>query len=136
MAEKLFKVEIVTPKKVVFSSDVQSFTAPGTNGSFQVLVNHAPFLSSIGIGEVKLTDAGGNNWRYATSGGFVEVKNNHVVMLAESAERSDEIDVARAEQAKQRAVERLERHDPTTDIDRARLALLRALNRLRVAQKG
>jgi len=83
MAEKLFKVEIVTPKKVVFSSDVQSFTAPGTNGSFQVLVNHAPFLSSIGIGEVKLTDAGGNNWRYATSGGFVEVKNNHVVMLAE-----------------------------------------------------
>lgn len=135
MAGKSFKLEIVTPKKVVFSSDVQSFTAPGTNGSFQVLVNHAPFLSSIAIGEVKLTDASGVTWRYATAGGFVEVKNNHVVMLAESAERSDEIDVARAEKAKERAQQRLASHDPDIDIERARLALHRAMNRLRVAQK-
>jgi F-type H+-transporting ATPase subunit epsilon len=135
MAEKSFKLEIVTPKKVVYSSEVLSFTAPGTNGSFQVLVNHAPFLSSVGIGEVKLTDAVGNNTRYATTGGFVEVKNNHVVMLAESAERSDEIDVARAEKAKERAQKRLESHDTGIDIERARAALHRAMNRLRVAQK-
>ena len=135
MAEKLFKLEIVTPKKVAFSGDVVSFSAPGVVGGFQVLYNHAPLLSEIGIGEVKLRNPDGNEVRFATSGGFVDVLNNHVTLLAETAERADEIDKVRAEAAKERASKRLSAQQYETDFDRARIALLRALNRLRIASK-
>ncbi len=136
MAVKTFKLEIVTPKKLVFSGDVVSFSAPGTVGGFQVLRDHAPLLSEIGIGEVKISDAEGNERRYATSGGFVDVKRNQVVLLAETAERSDEIDQQRALSARDRASNRLAEHPGDLDPFRARSALQRAVNRLRVAQKG
>ena len=135
MADKAFKLEIVTPKKIVFSGDVTSFSAPGVAGGFQVLKSHAPFLSNIAIGEVKLVDAAGSESRFATSGGFVEVHDNKVILLAETAERSDEIDVARAEIAKERARKRLAAKTAEIDVDRARLALFRALNRLKVADQ-
>jgi F-type H+-transporting ATPase subunit epsilon len=135
MAEKTYRLEIVTPKKVVFSGDVTSFSAPGVVGGFQVLRSHAPLLSNIAIGEVKLTDAAGNEFRYATSGGFVEVHENKLVMLAETAERSDEIDITRAEAARERAQGRLAEKKAETEIERARLALHRALNRLKVAAR-
>jgi F-type H+-transporting ATPase subunit epsilon len=136
MAEKTFKLEIVTPKKVVFSGDVTSFSAPGVMGGFQVLYNHAPLLAAIGIGEAKIQDPSGAEFRYATSGGFVDVVANHVTLLAESAERAEEVDVSRAEAAKERASRRLHERAEGTDIDRARVALQRALNRLRVAGRG
>ncbi|MBM4160501.1 MAG: F0F1 ATP synthase subunit epsilon [Ignavibacteria bacterium] len=136
MAEKLFRLEIVTPKKVVFSGDVTSFTAPGVVGGFQVLKSHAPLLSNIAIGEVKIIDAADAESRYATSGGFVEVHDNKVVMLAETAERSDQIDVTRAEAARDRARGRLAEKAAGTDVERARLALHRAINRLKVAGRG
>ncbi len=136
MAEKKFQLEIVTPQRVVFKGDVESFSAPGVMGSFQVLVNHAPLLSAIGVGEAKMRDTQGNEIRYATSGGFVEVMNNRVVMLAESAERSNEIDVQRAEKAKSRAKERLEQHLKEIDVERAKVALARALNRLKIAGRA
>jgi F-type H+-transporting ATPase subunit epsilon len=135
MAEKIFKLEIVTPKKVVFSGDVTSFSAPGVLGGFQVLKSHAPFLSSLSIGEVKVIDAAGNESRYATSGGFVEVHENKVILLAETAERSDEIDVWRAEAARERARKRLAKKRAEIDDDRARLALYRAMNRLKVTDQ-
>jgi F-type H+-transporting ATPase subunit epsilon len=135
MAEKVFKLEIVTPKKIVFSGDVISFSAPGVVGGFQVLKSHAPLLSNIAVGEVKLIDVSGTESRYATTGGFVEVHDNKVIMLAETAERSDEIDVARAEAARERARKRLAEKAEKTDIDRARLALFRAMNRLKVADQ-
>jgi F-type H+-transporting ATPase subunit epsilon len=135
MAEKKFQLEIVTPQRVVFKGDVESFSAPGVMGSFQVLVNHAPLLSAIGVGEAKMHDPQGNEIRYATSGGFVEVMNNRVVMLAESAERSNEIDVQRAEKAKSRAQQRLQQRTADIDLDRAKVALARAMNRLKVAQR-
>ncbi|MGA3246091.1 MAG: F0F1 ATP synthase subunit epsilon [Bacteroidota bacterium] len=135
MADKAFKLEIVTPKKIVFSGDVISFSAPGVVGGFQVLKSHAPLLSNIAIGEVKLVDGSGQELRYATSGGFVEVHENKVVMLAETAERSDEIDVARAEAARERARKRLAEKRADIDVDRARLALFRSLNRLKVADQ-
>ena len=136
MADKTFKLEIVTPKKIVFSGDVVSFSAPGEVGSFQVLVNHAPLLSSIKIGEVKLQDNSEKQHRFATSGGFVEVLSNKVVMLAETAEHADDIDVKRAESAKMRAEERVQNKSSDIDIERARIALARALNRLKVVQRG
>ena len=136
MADKTFKLEIVTPRKMLFNGEVTSFSAPGEVGSFQVLIKHAPLLSAIKIGEVKLEDIGGQQMRFATSGGFVEVLSNHVVMLAETAERTDEIDVKRADAAKARAEERFQKRADDIDIERAKLALARALNRLRIAQRG
>lgn len=135
MAEKSFTLEIVTPRKMVFKGEVSSFSAPGVVGGFQVLYNHAPLLSSLQIGEVKFVDAGGREVRYATSGGFVEVKDNHVVLLAETAERADEIDVARAKAAEERARKRLADTSKDIDVARAQAALARAVNRLRIAQR-
>ena len=136
MSVKTFKLEIVTPAKLLFSGDVVSFTAPGTAGGFQVLYDHAPLLAEIGIGEVKLTDTEGNVRRIATSGGFVDVKKNHVVMLAETAERSDEIDRDRALAAKERAAGLLAGKGEDLDDARARSAVARAINRLRVVQRA
>jgi F-type H+-transporting ATPase subunit epsilon len=136
MPEKSYNLEIVTPRKIAFSNRVQSFTAPGSMGSFQVLHDHAPLLSSTAIGEVKVVDHAGNTLRFATSGGFVQVLSNRVTMLAETAERSDEIDTARAEAARDRALKRLAGKEADIDIVRARLALARALNRLRVAGRS
>ena len=135
MPEQLFRLEIVTPRKVEFNGDVSSFSAPGVVGGFQVLKSHAPLLSSVTIGEVKLVEESGRELRYATGGGFVEVRDNHVVMLAESAERSDSIDAARAEAARERAEARLAVKKDEVDQERAQLALQRALNRLRVSRK-
>jgi F-type H+-transporting ATPase subunit epsilon len=133
MPDKTFKLEIVTPPKIVYNGSVVSFTAPGTVGSFQVLHNHAPLLSSIGIGQIKIVDDRGKDLRYATSGGFVEVRENHVVTIAETAERADEIDVDRAKAALERATKRLEEKRSDTDFVRARAALARAVNRLKIA---
>lgn len=133
MAEKMFTLEIVTPRKVAYRGDVSSFSAPGVVGGFQVLRSHAPLLSNIGIGEVKIADPEGKESRYATSGGFVEVHDNKVIMLAETAERADEIDAGRAQAARERAQKRLAEKRIETDIERAKVALQRAINRLNVA---
>lgn len=136
MAEKIFKLEIVTPRKVTYNADVTSFTAPGVVGGFQVLRSHAPLLSNVGVGVVKIVDAEGKELHYATSGGFVEVHDNKVIMIAETAERSDELDVNRAQAARDRAQKRLAEKKIEVDLDRARMALQRALNRLRVADRS
>jgi len=136
MAEKIFKLEIVTPKKVTYNADVTSFTAPGVVGGFQVLRSHAPLLSNVGVGVVKIVDTEGKELHYATSGGFVEVHDNKVIMIAETAERSDELDVNRAQAARDRAQKRLAEKKIEVDLDRARMALQRALNRLRVADRS
>jgi F-type H+-transporting ATPase subunit epsilon len=134
MYEKSFDLEIITPIRVVLSEAVTSVSVPGVQGGFQVLYNHAPLMAAIGIGQMKVRDTEGRDTRYATGGGFVEVKDNKVVVLVESAERADEIDVARAQAAKDRADHRLHMRSEEIDTDRARVAMLRALNRLRVAQ--
>jgi F-type H+-transporting ATPase subunit epsilon len=135
MADKSFTLEIITPRKMVFRGEVISFSAPGVMGGFQVLYNHAPLLSNLQIGEVKYVDAQGREVRYAISGGFVEVRDNHVVLLAETAERSDEIDTERAKAAEERARKRIAEKSKDTDVQRAQAALARALNRLKVAQR-
>jgi len=136
MADKNFTLEIVTPRKMVFRGEAGSFSAPGVMGAFQVLVDHAPMLAEIGIGEVNVRERDGKNTNYATSGGVVEVKKNHVILLAESAERADEIDRQRAGAARDRAKKRLEEKPAGIDVERARIALLRAINRLKVSTRG
>ena len=133
MSDKHFQLDIVTPAKTVYTGVVNSVTAPGVIGNYQVLFNHAPLLSAIGIGEIKITDADGAKHRFATSGGFVEVKSNKVIVLAESAESEEEINKDRAEKSKKRAADRLAQKQSDIDIERARIALLRSLNRLKIA---
>lgn len=135
MYEKPFTLEIVAPDRVVFTGDATSVSAPGVEGGFQVLANHAPLLSSLDIGEIKVKGLDGRDTWFAASGGFLEVRRNHVVVLVETAERSDEIDVARARASKERAEKRLSTPAKDLDPDRARTSLFRALNRLRVAAK-
>jgi F-type H+-transporting ATPase subunit epsilon len=132
MAEKTFHLEIVTPKRIVFKGEVTSFSAPGLDGGFQVLHSHAPLLASVKIGKVKIIEASGTESLYAISGGFVEVRENKVILLAETAERSNEIDVERVKAARDRALKRIAEKYPQTDIERAKLALYRALNRLKI----
>jgi F-type H+-transporting ATPase subunit epsilon len=135
MYERPFKLQIVTPAGILYQSDATSLTAPGTQGSFQVLYSHAPFLSTLEIGELKVKGKDGNDLLFATSGGIVEVKDNGVVVLAETAEASASIDVQRAQRANERAVARIRSKDSDVDLERARLSMMRALNRLRVASK-
>ncbi|MEW6510322.1 MAG: F0F1 ATP synthase subunit epsilon [Bacteroidota bacterium] len=133
MYDKPFALEIISPTRVVFQGQAASVSAPGAMGGFQVLHSHAPLLSALRIGPVKVKDMEGRDTVYATGGGFLEVRQNSVVVLVESAERPEEIDVARAQAARERAERRLKSHDPAVDAARAEAALARALNRLRLA---
>ncbi|MEK6552455.1 MAG: ATP synthase F1 subunit epsilon, partial [Bacteroidota bacterium] len=100
-------VEIITPSKSAYKGEIKSLTVPGTSGNFQVLFNHAPILSTFEIGKIKLSDAHDNEIEYATSGGTVEVNDNKILVLADSAETSDGIDIERAKKSYERAKERL-----------------------------
>jgi F-type H+-transporting ATPase subunit epsilon len=127
-----FQLEIVTPERRVYSGAAERFQGPGTEGSFGVLARHAPFLTSLKTGQLAFLDAKGKERRMAASGGFVEVGDNQVTVLAETAEFAEDIDVARARAARSRAQERLEKKEEGIDLARAQAALARALNRLKV----
>jgi F-type H+-transporting ATPase subunit epsilon len=136
MIMKELFLEVVTPSKTAYSGDIKSVSVPGTLGNFQVLFNHAPILSSMEIGIVKIVDDEGKEFEYSTSGGTIEVLNNKVLLLAESFESPDEIDARRAEEAEQRAKELLSRKNKADiDLDRAELALHRSINRLKLKKK-
>ena len=128
------KVEIVTPSKVAFDGEVKSITIPGTKGNFQVLYNHAPLMSSFEVGFISIDSDSNEKVHYATSGGTVEVLSNKVVVLAESFESKEDIDLKRAEEAKDRAKKRIKKETDETDIDlvRAEFALKRAINRIKL----
>ena len=134
MAE-LFDLEIITPEKIVFKGQISSVTCPGADGRFQILRNHAPFISALNIGPLWFIDEEGSRRLFAVSGGASHVLKNKVLILADTAESKEEIDLARAESAKNRADERIRSKAADMDVDRAKLALLRALNRLKTANK-
>ena len=128
-------LEIITPEKPIFRDQIDAVTIPGTQGSFQILKNHAPIISSFEIGIIKVRKSDLETY-YATSGGTVEVNKNNVLVLADSIEKVSDIDQDRAEQAKQRAEERLrKKHEENIDEVRAKAALNRALNRLNAVKK-
>ncbi|MBI5647206.1 MAG: F0F1 ATP synthase subunit epsilon [Ignavibacteriae bacterium] len=129
-----FDLKIVTPNRVVFEGKAASVSCPGTEGRFQVLAKHAPLLSSLDIGELDVVDEQNTRVEYAVSGGVVQVYHNAVLVLADTAERREEIDTARASAARTRAEQRLAGRTPDTDVERARASLYRALNRLKVAR--
>jgi F-type H+-transporting ATPase subunit epsilon len=127
-------LEITTPTRLVVSESVDEVVAPGIEGYFGVLPGHAPFLTTLGIGIVTYR-IGRDEQRLAVAGGFAEVRNDKVIILADSAERPEEIDRARAERAKERAERRLSgRSQEEVDFARCQAALARALTRLAVAR--
>jgi F-type H+-transporting ATPase subunit epsilon len=132
---RTFTVEVVTPERVLFSSDqVVSLTAPGWEGSFGVMALHAPMVVASRTGVITLKLADGEEVRIATTGGFFEVADNRAVILCDVAELDREIDVERARRALQRALERLRNfQDPTIDRERAQQARDRAMARLKAA---
>jgi F-type H+-transporting ATPase subunit epsilon len=133
MAEKI-KLEVVTPEKYVVDEEVEIVVAPGVIGEFGVLIGHTPFLTTLKTGTVRYTDANGKERFVFVSGGFAEALPDKVTVLAESAERRRDIDVARAKAAQQRAQDRLAQ-EKAEDIDflRAQIALERSINRLNLA---
>jgi F-type H+-transporting ATPase subunit epsilon len=135
MAERL-TLELATPTRMVVAETVDEVVVPGSEGYFGVLPGHAPLLATLGIGE--LTYRIGRDERHvAIAGGFAEVRNDKVIVLADSAERPQDIDRARAERARDRAEQRLAgRAQDEIDYARAGAALARALTRIQVAGRG
>jgi F-type H+-transporting ATPase subunit epsilon len=135
VAERL-TLELATPMRMVVAETVDEVVVPGSEGYFGVLPGHAPLLATLGIGE--LTYRFGRDERHvAVAGGFAEVRNDKVIVLADTAELPAEIDRARAERARDRAEQRLTgRAADEVDYVRAGAALARALTRLQVAARG
>ncbi len=134
MANKIL-LEVVTPSRLLVSEEVELATAPGTDGVFGAMANHSPLLATLKIGEMHYLNEG-NAVRIALSGGFCDVSNNRMTVLAESAELSTEIDVDRALKAKERAERRLQEAEARKgdiDLARAQAAFARALTRIHIA---
>lgn len=129
------ELHVVAPDRQVVREEVHEVQVPGRNGYLGILPGHAPLLSELQLGELSYRQ--GAVWHYLTVfRGFVEVLPDRVIVLAECAERGEEIDVARAREACARAEERMKSQDPDLDWTRAQLALQRALIRLQVAGKA
>ena len=135
MADKL-RFELATPTRLVVAAEADEVVAPGVEGYFGVWPGHAPFLTSLQSGAVSYR-AGREEHALAVHGGFAEVGGDHVIILADQTERPEEIDVARAQAARQRAEQRLAgRSQDEIDYTRALAALRRALARLEVAGRS
>lgn len=129
------RLEIISAERVVYSEDVDIVVAPGIQGQLGILAHHAPLMTMLQPGELMVRRNNEEESMFV-SGGFLEVRGDKVVVLADIAERADEIDIARAEAAKHRAEERIAEHPAHVDHARAEAALLRSMIRLRVAEKG
>ncbi|GAB6059617.1 F0F1 ATP synthase subunit epsilon [Desulfonatronum parangueonense] len=127
---KTIHLEIVTPDRKLLSEDVEFVGAPGYNGEFGVLPDHAPFLSALGVGSLHYNKDGRTYWIFL-SGGFAEVSGNKMSVLAEVAERAEEIDAERARKAKERAEKRMIEQKAQIDFARTQAALQRALARMK-----
>jgi F-type H+-transporting ATPase subunit epsilon len=129
------KLDIVTAERIVYSEEVDIVVAPGIEGQLGILPHHAPLMTILQAGEL-VVRRGNQEDIMAISGGFLEVRPDRVIVLADSAERAEEIDLARAEAAKKRAEERLrDRKVEGLDEARAEASLRRAVARLSVAEK-
>jgi F-type H+-transporting ATPase subunit epsilon len=136
MLPEAIELIVVTPERELLRESVVEVTIPGLDGAFGILPGHAPMITELGIGEMSYrTRTSSQPVLLAILRGFAEVLPDRVTILAETAERAEEIDLARAESAKARAEQRLAANDANIDWDRATVALQRALIRIQVARK-
>jgi F-type H+-transporting ATPase subunit epsilon len=127
------RLEFVTPERAIVHEDVDEVELPGEDGYFGVLPGHAPLLAALRVGEMWYRKGGETHFSFV-AGGFAEVLPDRVSLLAQIAEKADEIDVQRAEAAKRRAEDRLAKPTSEFDFERARVALMKALTRLHVSR--
>ena len=133
----MIKFKIVTPEKVIYENEIFQISIPTMNGEITILPNHIPLISVLKAGEMRIKDKNGEH-NLAVSGGFLEVRgNNEIVILADHAERVADIDLAKTEEAKQRAEEQMKNIKNVQDVDYARLQAVidRELNKIRIAKK-
>jgi F-type H+-transporting ATPase subunit epsilon len=129
-----FQVEIVTPEKMVVKEEAEEMQIPGKNGYLGILPGHAPLITELAVGEITYRKGGSTHY-LSVAWGFAEVLPDKVTILAETAERPDEIDIGRAQEAKRRAEEEFKAGKTEDDFTHAEDALKRAETRLDVAQK-
>ena len=126
-------VEIVTHEGVAYQGEADGLVAPGVDGYFGLLPRHAPMIAELGVGDLRLRH--GAQWEhFALAGGILHVRDGAVVIMADTIEHATQIDVERARASAERARQRLASRPPDVDLRRAELAMLRALNRLRVVE--
>jgi len=129
------QLEIVTPERLAFSGPVDSVVLPGIEGELGVLPHHAPLLAMLGVGELRLRREGAAEESFAIVGGFVQVRPDKVVVMAETADMAAEIDLEKAQEARREAERALESgYQEGADLSAARAALQQALLRIRVAE--
>lgn len=134
-AKRTMRLEVVTPREVVFAADADMIVAPATEGSLGILPLHAPLVSALDPGVLRVQQDG-MEVKMAVSGGFIVVKPHKTVVLADTAERAENIDVERAMAARERAIKRLTSKGEGIDLIRAEAALRRATARLKAAGHG
>ena|SRR6185369_17038346 len=134
MSEHLLDIDIVTPARIIYSGKAESVSVPGTKGPFQVLFNHAPIISSLDIGAIKILDENHHETIYATDGGFVEVLKNHVSIIVETAEEAHTINVAVAEAKAEELKVTLEATQNYTQRDEIKKEIAKLENKVRVAE--
>jgi len=132
--EKTFPFEILTLQKLFLREEIRFVIAPGQEGVFEILANHAPFVFALKPGALRMRRPDGEDQYVAVGTGFLVVQKDRTTVLTRSAERPEEIDVERARRAKERAEQRLEQKSSDMDMARAQAALQRALARLKVAE--
>ncbi len=130
---KILNLEVVTPERIMLQEETQSIIVPAAEGLLGLLPNHAPIITGLNPGLIKFRQ-GADLHVLAIGGGFMEVSNNKVSILADTAELPDEIDVDRANAAKERAQQRLKEPPAGLDVHRAELAFHRAMARIRAAE--
>ena len=131
---KLFNLKILTPEREFFDGDVEAVAADAPDGSVMVLVDHAPFIMPVSIGNISIKQD--NKWDSSVnSEGFMEVRRDGVMIFVQSCEHPDEIDARRAEEARKRAIEHMRQKQSMTEYKQSKIALARAMARLQAEAK-
>ncbi len=128
----MYLLSIVTPEKIFLEEQVISTSAPGSEGYLEILTDHAPLITSLMPGKLTLIDKNKEKIFYAISGGFLEISQNRLTILADAIEKIKEIDIARAEKALERAKKRIESKVSGVDLPRAIASMKRAENRIKI----
>lgn len=134
MKNKLFKFEIVTPSRIIYQAEAKHVRLPAADGYLGIKCGHAPLVTTLTIGEITVDLEDASRY-FAVSGGVVEVLPDKTTVLVETAEEASEIDISRATEARDRAVQRLKDRSQTIDRLRAEVALQKARNRLKVTKE-
>jgi len=135
VSDKTLYLEIVTPSKIIFSGNVNSVTVPGELGSFQILYNHAPIISNLTIGEIKIKTIPGETLHYAANGGFVMVIKNRVTIVSDSLINAKEIDVKKNQEELSKLKEEIKEKRKSGGVETLETKIAQLENQIRVASK-